>query len=195
MFEDRLARFSRERLDGRDIPEDLRIILIGHWSGDAELLDLIPVEFLEPGTPHPLRDHGYLREDERADPEMQAIMAASDRMSEYVQLVAEGGKGWLGYWFHPAQPAGEPPPLIELDTEARFWSMDGANFAEACIADTAHYEDDPQPRYAALAERLIAKGVPINTKVYSELDGPGFRVDPNELDERLADEERRERGL
>ncbi|MEU8404468.1 hypothetical protein AB0C28_55660 [Nonomuraea sp. NPDC048892] len=39
----------------------------------------------------------YLSQAERADPEMQTINAAFAEMSKYVKLVAEGGKGWIGY--------------------------------------------------------------------------------------------------
>lgn len=194
MFDDRLAEFSRERLGGREIPEDLRIILIGHWSGDEELVDLVPVELLEEGMPHPLRDHSYLSEKERADPEMQCVMAASEQMAEFVQLVCEGGKGWLGYWTHPDQPGDELIP-IELDTEAQFWGMDGDNFAIACLVDECLDEDDEQQRFAELTARAIALGIPISTRALDEVEGPPYIHDPNELNARLIEAERANLGL
>lgn len=195
MYDDRLAEFSRERLGGREVPEDLRIILIGHWDHDEEIIDLFPVEFLEPGAPHPLRDHSYLNERERADPDMQCVVTASNQMAEYVQLVCECRKGWWGYWVHPDQPADEPPPPIELDTEAQYWGLDGRSFAEAYIADTVDDEDDPAAAFAELADRLIALGIPVSTRDYAALESIAEVVDPQRLDEELADAERVKRGL
>ncbi|MFC4565700.1 hypothetical protein ACFO4E_27900 [Nocardiopsis mangrovi] len=38
MSDERPAEFSRERLGGRPVPDDLRILLTEHWAGRTELL-------------------------------------------------------------------------------------------------------------------------------------------------------------
>ncbi|MGQ4486749.1 hypothetical protein ACN6LM_003586 [Streptomyces sp. SAS_281] len=107
MDDERLAAFSRERLDGRPVPDDLRVLLLSQWAGRTELAHLLGLEFFEEGELHPFLDTGYLSEQELADPEMRAVNAGVARMAEYGKLVAKGGKGWVGYWVHPAnRPVG-----------------------------------------------------------------------------------------
>ncbi|MFE3652294.1 hypothetical protein [Streptomyces sp. NPDC059122] len=197
MFEERLAEFSRERLDGRPIPDDLRAMLEAEWGGRTEVADLLGLTFFEPGQLHPLLDTSYLSEKERADPEMQAVNAAAAEMARYVKLVAEGGKGWIGYWHHPDEPADVPTPLIELDTEFTYWSMAGRTLAEACAADQAEYHDEPDERraFALLSAQLAEFGLPLGVTDYDALDELEFTVDPEELTDDLIDAERARRGL
>lgn len=197
MFEERLAQFSRERLDGRPIPDDLRTMLVAQWEDRTDFCHLLGITFLEPGQVHPLLDISYLREAERADPEMQAINAGWAEMSKYVKLVAEGGKGWIGYWLHPDEPADGPPPIIEFDTEGTYWGMSGSTLAEACAAQSARYHDEPDKRIAftLLARQLTELGLPLSTHDYDALYDPEYTVDPEELTEELIDAERAKRGI
>ncbi|GAA3964624.1 hypothetical protein GCM10023085_53970 [Actinomadura viridis] len=54
MYEERLAEFSRERLDGRPIPDDLRTMLVAQWEGRTDFQSLLDVTFFEPGRLSPL---------------------------------------------------------------------------------------------------------------------------------------------
>ncbi|MEU9120960.1 hypothetical protein AB0C96_14060 [Streptomyces sp. NPDC048506] len=197
MFEERLAEFSRERLDGRPIPDDLRTMLVAQWEGRTELCALLGITLFESGKLHPLLDTGYLNEKELADPEMQAINAGAAKMAAYVKLVAEGGKGWIGYWLHPDEPADAPWPLIELDTEFTYWSMAGSTLAEACAADIAQYQDEPdeQAAFAVLSAQLAELGLPLSGDDYDDLHDPGYTVDPEELTDEFIDAERAKRGI
>ncbi|MER5747258.1 hypothetical protein ABT097_28810 [Streptomyces sp. NPDC002225] len=60
MYDERLAAFSRDRLDGRPVPDDLRVLLIAQWEGRTDLARLLGLEFFEPGEVHPLLDTSYL---------------------------------------------------------------------------------------------------------------------------------------
>ncbi|MEU8721085.1 hypothetical protein [Streptomyces antimycoticus] len=198
MFEERLAAFSRERLDGRPIPDDLRTMLVAQWENRTEFRSLLDLRFFASDQLHPLLDTSYLSEAERADPEMQAINAGAAEMAKYVKLVAEGGKGWIGYWLHPDEPTDRPWPVIELDTEFSYWSMAGSTLAEACAADRADYEDEPddaRSAFAQLSARLAELGLPLSGEDYDDLYDPEGIVDPEQLMEELIDAERAKRGV
>ncbi|MBD0739373.1 hypothetical protein [Streptomyces sp. CBMA29] len=197
MYDERLAEFSRERLDGRPVPDDLRVLLVAHWEGRTDFARLLDLDFFEPGDLHPLLDTGYLSEKELADPELRAVNAACAEMATYVKLVAKGGKGWIGYWLHPEEPADRPWHLIELDTEFSFWGLAGRTLTEGCAAERAHYQDEPDERIAftRLASELAALGLPLSTGDYDALDDTGYTVDPEKLMEELVEAEREKLGL
>ncbi|MGC5363735.1 hypothetical protein ACPXCE_18990 [Streptomyces sp. DT24] len=197
MYEERLVEFSRERLDGRPIPDGLRVLLVAQWEGRTDFTRLLGLDFFEAGEVHPLLDTSYLSEKELADPEMQAANAAAAEMAEYVKLVAKGGKGWIGYWLHPGEPADRAWRLLELDTEFSFWRLVGLTLAEGAAAEQASYQDEPDERIAfrQLATELAELGLPLSTHDYDALDDTEYRVDPEKLMEELVEAEREKRGL
>ncbi|MFF5922038.1 hypothetical protein ACFY8C_27430 [Streptomyces flavochromogenes] len=197
MYDERLAEFSRERLDGRPIPDDLRVLLVAQWEGRTDFTRLLDLDFFEAGEVHPLLDTSYLSEKELADPELQAINAATAEMATYVKLVAKGGKGWIGYWLHPDEPAGRPWHLTELDTEFTFWSLGGLTLTEGVAAERSSYQDEPDERIAftQLAAELADLGLPLSTQDYEALDDTAYKVVPEELMEELIEAERARRGL
>lgn len=197
MYDERLAEFSRERLDGRPIPDDLRMLLVAQWEGRTDFTHLLDLDFFEPGEVHPLLDTSYQSEKELADSDMQAINAGAAEMAKYVKLVAKGGKGWMGYWLHPDEPADRPWHLIELDTEFSFWGLVGVTLTEGAASEAARYQDEPDERVAftQLAAELAELGLPLSTRDYDALDDTEYTVDPEELMEELIEAEREKRGL
>ncbi|MGW1183119.1 hypothetical protein ACWD7Y_17325 [Streptomyces drozdowiczii] len=197
VYGERLAEFSRERLDGRPVPDDLRALLIAQWEGRDDFARLLGLEFFEPGELHPFLDTGYLSAEELADPEMRAVNAGAARMAAYVKLVAKGGKGWVGYWLHPDEPTAPAWRLIELDTEFTLWHASGSTLSEAAAAEQAGYQDEPDERlaYAQLAAELAALGLPLSTADFDALDDSDYAVDPEKLMETLIEEERARLGL
>lgn len=193
-YDERLAAFSRERLDGLPVPDDLRVLLLAHWEGRPDFDHLLGLEHFEEGELHPFLDTGYLSEQELADPEMQAVNAGTARMVEYVKLVAKGGKGWVGYWVHPDEPVRRP---IELDTEFTLWQTTGSTLTEALAFEQSAFQDEPDERVAfgQLAAELAALGLPLGTTDYDALDDSDFAVDPEKLMETLVEAERVARGL
>ncbi|MGW1412238.1 hypothetical protein ACWCPY_40580, partial [Streptomyces sp. NPDC002403] len=125
------------------------------------------------------------------------VNAAATEMAEYVKLVAKGGKGWIGYWLHPDEPADRAWHLIELDTEFTFWGPAGLTLTEGAAAERAHYQDEPDERIAftQLAAELAKLGLPLSTQDYDALDDTECAVDPEELMEELIEAEREKRGL
>ncbi|MGW9119733.1 hypothetical protein ACWGRV_24405 [Streptomyces sp. NPDC055663] len=197
MYDERLAEFSRERLDGRPVPDDLRVLLVAQWEGRTDFTRLLDLDFFEAGEVHPLLDTSYLSEEELADPEMQAVNAAAAEMARYVKLVAKGGKGWLGYWLHLDEPADRSWHLMELDTEFSFWGLAGRTLTEGVAAERASYQDEPDERIAftQLAAELGELGLPLSTRDYDALADTEYAVDPEELMEELTEAEREKRGL
>ncbi|WP_371798754.1 hypothetical protein OG963_09560 [Streptomyces sp. NBC_01707] len=197
MYDERLAEFSRERLDGRPIPDDLRVLLVAQWEGRTDFTRLLDLDFFEAGEVHPLLDTSYLSEIELADPEMQSVNAGAAEMAKYVQLVARGGKGWIGYWLHPDEPADRAWHLVELDTEFTFWGLVGLTLTEGSAAEQASYQDEPDERIAftQLAAELAELGLPLSTQDYDALDDTEYTVDPEKLMEELVEAEREKRGL
>ncbi|MFI5768929.1 hypothetical protein ACIA74_10300 [Streptomyces sp. NPDC051658] len=197
MYDERLAGFSRERLDGRPIPDDLRVLLVAQWEGRTDFTHLLDLDFFEAGEVHPLLDTSYLSEKELADPEMQAVNAAAAEMAKYVKLVAKGGKGWIGYWLHPDEPGDRAWHLMELDTEFTFWGLVGLTLTEGVAAERASYQDEPDERIAftRLAAELAELGLPLSTQDYDALDDTEYMVAPEELMEELLEAERKKRGL
>ncbi|MFD3654925.1 hypothetical protein [Streptomyces sp. NPDC058620] len=197
MYDERLAEFSCDRLDGRPIPDDLRVLLVAQWEGRTDFTHLLDLDFFEAGEVHPLLDTSYLSEIELADPEMQAVNAAAAEMAKYVKLVAKGGKGWIGYWLHPDEPADRAWHLIELDTEFTFWGLVGLTLTEGSAAEQASYQDEPDERIAftQLAAELAELGLPLSTQDYDALDDTKYMVHPEKLMEELTEAEREKRGL
>ncbi|WP_406458422.1 hypothetical protein OG782_36140 [Streptomyces sp. NBC_00876] len=197
MYDERLAEFSRERLDGRPIPDDLRVLLVAQWEGRNDFTRLLDLDFFEAGELHPLLDTSYLSEKDLADPEMQALNAAAAEMAKYVKLVAKGGKGWIGYWLHPGEPADRAWHLIELDTEFSFWTLVGLTLTEGVVAERSSYQDEPDEgiAFTQLAAELAVLGLPLGIQDYDALDDTAYGVDPEKLMEELVEAEREKRGL
>ncbi|MEU1438703.1 hypothetical protein ABZ438_32180 [Streptomyces sp. NPDC005786] len=197
MYDAQLAEFSRERLDGRPVPDDLRVLLVAQWEGHTAFAHLLHLDFFEAGAAHPLLDTSYLSAEELAAPEMRAVNAAAAEMSQYVKLVAEGGKGWVGYWLHPDEPADRAWRLVELDTEFTYWRPVGLTLTEGAAAEQAGYQDEPDERVAftRLAAELAALGLPLSTQDFDALDDTEYVVDPEDLMKELIEAERAKRGL
>lgn len=103
---------------------------MAQWDGRTDFTRPLRLDFFEAGEVHSLLDTGCPSDEERADPEMQAVNAAAAGVAAYVELVAKGGKGWVGYRLHPAEPTGRAWRLIEWDTEFSFWNMEELTGAE-----------------------------------------------------------------
>ena len=197
MDEERLAAFSRERLDGRPLPADLRTLLVAQWEGRDAFARLLRLDFFAPGEVHPLLDTDYLSEAELADPEMQCVNAAAAQLAEHLKLVARYGHNWIGYWLHPDEPADRGWRPAELDTEFSVRVLPGRTLAEAAAAELADHQDEPDERagYAALAAELARLGLPLGTREYDALGAAEARVDPDGFLEALVEAERGRRGL
>ncbi|WP_327710991.1 hypothetical protein OG912_22585 [Streptomyces sp. NBC_00464] len=156
MYDERLKEFSRQRLGGRPVPEDVRLLATAQWEGRGHPFEQFGIAILEPSAPHPLTDFSYLGEKQRADPDIMANCAASAQMATYLQAVAQDEDGsFYGYWLHPLQRVDpNPPPVVKVDTELTYWELGGRTFAEACLYDIAFDDDELFAEVAAALAKL-----------------------------------------
>jgi|GEM_PF-5829277 len=194
MTAERLAEFSRARLGGRNVPDDLRVMLAAQWAGDTSFLEMVGVEFIEADEQHPLLDTSYLRPEELADPEIQSMNAAMATISEHARLVARSDDVWLGYWTHPDEPADREPSIVEVDTEYSFRLHPGRSLAEALVVAASEYSDDEEA-HAELAAAMATAGITGVATDPSEVPEPGSIVDPEDEVRALVIAERATRGL
>jgi hypothetical protein len=193
MVDERILDFGRERLAGRPVPDDLAILLAAQWAGNNGPLEDLEIEFLAPGHTLELVDHSYLREKDRANPDIMANVAAMDEISRHIGYVAEGLNGAaLGYWLHPDEPADRPAPVVRLDTEGQFDILDGTTFAEAVIGCWVHDDDE---WFGRLADGFEELGVAMPVRRSADLAPAVVVVDPAKLHHRLFYAERARRGL
>ncbi|MFF5213487.1 hypothetical protein [Streptosporangium sp. NPDC000396] len=193
MLDDRLEQFSRERLGGRPVPDDLRVLLTAQWEGRRGFFKRFGIMFLEPGEVDPLLDHSYLNERDRANPDIMANVAAFGQMTQYLKVVArhEDG-GCYGYWVHPDEPADRPARIIQVDTEGSYRVLNGTTFTEACVAE---YADDRDEMFADTAEEFAELGIPIIARSVADLHKPELLVNPDDVHEELYNTEREKQGM
>ncbi|ROO86000.1 hypothetical protein EDD29_3557 [Actinocorallia herbida] len=172
----RLAEFARVRLGGRPVPEDLRTVLTETWEGRPGLVEQLGVRILEPGTTHVLMDHSYLSAADRANPDLMANVAAMTETAEYLRFVVELAQDFLlGYWFHPAEPADRPAPIVLLDTEGTYEPMPGATLTEAVVSYWAGRDDGTYADYRA---ELAALGLSLSPRSLADLTEPTLALHP-----------------
>jgi hypothetical protein len=197
MWEDRLEQFARERLGGRPVPVDLRVLLESTWNGDSGPIDELGLSFLEPGVPNPMLDVGYLNETDWANPDIAANVAAIQEVARYVGPVAITDNGdLLGYWLHPDQPADRPLRTFRYDTEGQCSVFGQCSLAETIVI--THLDPDDES-YAAVLDDFERLGVPVSTRDWAELedildDDPHFAVTPGELHSVLYEAEKARRA-
>lgn len=193
MCEERLKEFSRLRLDGRPVPEDVRLLATAQWEGRGHPFEQFGITILEPGAPHPLTDFSYLSAEERADPDIMANCAASTQMATYLMAVAQDeDSGFYGYWLHPGQRVDrQPPPVVKVDSELTYWELGGRTFAEACLYDIA-FDDDAL--FAEVAAALAELHVPVSAGSRAGLAELSADPAPEDTHRRLYHSERERLG-
>lgn len=202
MESDRIEEFSQERLGGRAVPEDLRILLRLVEQGRRSPLDDTGVKLLAPGEVNPMLDTGYLNERDRADPDIMANVAAIAAVAAHIGTVARHEDGdAIGYWFHPAESANQRARLVRWDNEGQFSLMDGDTFAEAVVLEWFWDEDDDEAReqVSDLVREFAEVGIDISAPCAADVDGlPAHvpvAVHPSRLHRQIYAEERLKRGL
>jgi hypothetical protein len=196
---DQILAALAERLRGRPVPEDLRrlVVIQAERPADVErsadpLLHTETVIF-EPGESHALLDHSYLNDNDRADPEIMANIAAIDAVLPHAAWIGTLlDDDVVGYWLHPDEPVGEPPLVVTFSTEGEFDLQPGVSLVEAVIYHYAGYKDD---RFAAVAELYEAHGLPIAARRADDLPHRRAVVDPGVLHSKQFAKECAARGL
>lgn len=184
MWEERLARFSRGRLKGRPVPDDLRAMLVATWEGRADPEEEWGLAFLEPDESPSVVFSGHLDDEARADPGTMANVAAHRQTHQHIGVVAAGEGGlrlFWGYWLHPSEPADRPPRIVICDTEGFYEVLGGCGTLAEAIAS-----DDGEEIFDERTERFEELGIPFGPYRWEDLEAlreadPGTVVSPQEL--------------
>jgi hypothetical protein len=189
--EEALAQFSRLRLAGREIPADLRTLLMLQWqrgtaNAGADPLGAMGVTLLESAQTHPLLDHSYLNDQDRADPDIMANVAAMQSTSAHAAFVAiDQDDNLVGYWFGPDNAGIADAALLKLDSEGQFLLLEGRTLSEALLGSHA-FEDGA--KFAQLKQTFAEAGIAIGADSWDELPYPNPATDPAGFHEQRYEE-------
>jgi hypothetical protein len=197
------SEYSRKRLGGRPIPDDLRALLKMQWqrpstppSDDEEAPDplaFIDARLLEADESHDLLDHSYLTPKDLQNPDIAANVDAIKSVCQYAAFVAVDTAGDLfGYWFGPEQLPIEAAPIVRFDTEGSFSLVTGRALAESLLGYSPYDEDED---YTELRAWFTKLGVNIEPARWKDAGSHTAPTDPDEMHSRLYNEGRRARGL
>jgi hypothetical protein len=190
-MEEKLAQYSQSRLAGRAIPADLRILLLLQWqrgaaNAGADPLAEMSVKLLEAGETHDMLDLSYLNDDDRANPDIMANVAAMQSTCEHAAFVASDQDGSLvGYWFGPENVAIGDAAIFKLDSEGQFLLLEGRTLSEALLGN--HVFEDTE-KFAQLKAKFADVGVEIRGDSWDELPYPNPPSDPGTFHEERYEE-------
>jgi hypothetical protein len=196
--EEKIAEYRRQRLGGREIPADLRALLVLQWqrgSADAgaDPLEAMGVTLLDPGESHDLLDHSYLNATDRANPDIMANVAAMQITCEHAVFVARDEDGALiGYWLGPENVGIGAAPILKLDSEGQFALLEGATLSEGLLGN--HVFEDTE-RFAELKAAFAKVGIAIKGDSWDDLPYPKAPTDPGVYHEKRYVENRNKAGL
>ena len=190
--EQQLVDYSRQRLAGREIPADLRTLLLLHWQGSDGPLSGMGASLLEANESHDLLDHSYLNDKDRADPDIMANVAAIKSTCEHAAFVAQNQDGNVfGYWFGPENVGINDAPIVKLDTEGQFDLLGGRTLSEALLGD--HVFEDAG-RFAEFKTLFAAAGIAIAGDSWDDLVYPKPPTTPGAFHEKLYRENQQKEG-
>lgn len=196
---DQILASLAERLRGRPVPDDLRRLVAiqaerpADAAGSRDPLLHTRTVIFEPGESDALLDHSYLNDNDRADPDIMANVAAIDAVlphAAWIGTLLDGDV--VGYWLHPEEPVDEPMLVVTFSTEGEFDIQPGESLVEAVIYHYAGYTDD---QFAAVAELYEAGGLPVAARRADDLPFRRAVVSPGVLHGERYEEERAARGL
>lgn len=168
--------FQQQVLRGHDLPADLRLLVAGAAEGEETPFDDLEAEPLLPGSDD-VNDTSYLSEEERADPDIAANLAAIDEVLARAVWVARDGEGRAyGYWLEGRAEADgvQGAPIVTFDSEGQFDLSPAATLAEACVYANALDEED----FEAGRDAFAGAGIAFSAQTLGELDDVEATVSP-----------------
>jgi hypothetical protein len=184
--DEKLAAYSRLRLGGRALPPDLRTLLMLQWQNAATPLSEVGARLIGDDEAHDLLEHSYLNDDDRANPDIMANVAAIESTCEHAVFVVEDcDRAILGYWFGPENVDIADAPIVKYDTEGQFLLMEGTTVSEALVGATA-FED--VERFAELKQAFTNVGIEIAADRWDDLKYPDPPTGPGEFHEQRYEE-------
>lgn len=194
------ACFKREVAGTDTPPRDLEVLGWATISGAGTPFDEMELFAILPNEKDQLLNeqvfgHDYLSEKERADPEIQATIAATEQVAQMITFVAKDADGNLyGYWHGKKNRPIHEAPIVQYDTEGQFYIMPGASLTEAFCASYCFEEDD---LFAEMKEWFESHDVPFVCDSWQEVydSEQELEDDPSELHDEFYYAERAKQGL
>ncbi len=167
------AEFSRNRLDGEPVPDDLKILL--PLRDDLAKRTGVRLEWAEKWAPW--LDTNEPGDAERRDPDDIAKLLATREVCGYIAFVAVDEDGrYFGYWRGPTRRKVEHSPLVIFDQAGHFHLCIASTFAEAVLEKEYGHE-----RFDKLRAWYRALGIPIGWESPSQMTFPHEKITPKDL--------------
>jgi hypothetical protein len=168
-----LSRFSRNRLGGEPVPDDLTILL-PHRDELAERTG-IRLEWADAWAPW--LDTNDSSEAGLADPDIIASRRATKDVCGLIAFVAsDAERQYFGYWRGPGRRMVAKSPLVFHDNEGEFHLCISSTFAEAILEKVYGYKG-----FAELRAWLESLGITIGWDSPSQLTYPHEKLPPKDL--------------
>jgi hypothetical protein len=179
---DGLAAFSRNRLGGEPVPDDVKALL----AHADEFAKRTGIELNGEEGWAPWLDTSYLSAADRTNPDITANVRAMAEVCGLIAFIAATEEGeYFGYWRGTGKRAVAASPLVRLDNEGQFNLCGCTTFAEAVLGET--YGDE---KIEALREWFRSLGIALKGEEPAEEE-----QGPDELHSELYYRYRKEAGL
>jgi hypothetical protein len=176
---DQLAAFSTAHLGGQAAPPDLALLLEVQWNGTSDVLADLGFRFWRDAKRSPLLEMTYLNDNDRANPNTMANVAAAQDVFAFIAFVGEDDDGnAYGYWLGPDHRPIENAPIISYDTEGQFSVRPGRMLAEALLADRFSSQED---EFLMLRDQLNQLGLNISAASPRDLHAPDVKPAPEQV--------------
>jgi hypothetical protein len=173
-----LSEFSHNRLKGEPMPEDLKALL----SHSDEFLERTGIELNWEKNWEPWLDTSYLSDEERADPEIAANIAAIEEVCRLIAFVGATEDGNLfGYWRGPEARSIAESPIVRFDNEGQFDLLAGPSFADAIVVEQTFNQE----QFDQLKNWLQSLGIMVRAETPEDADYPEEKNEPNDMHQQL----------
>jgi hypothetical protein len=136
-----IAEFSRNRLNGEQVPADVEALLLHR----AEVAERLGVNLAANADWAPWLDTSYLSPEDLANSGIMANVKAIHDVCGLISFIAYDEESqYYGYWRGAEANPISRAPLVLLDNEGQFRQCAGTTFAEAIYVDFAEsYSQKP----------------------------------------------------
>jgi hypothetical protein len=179
-----LAQFSRNRLGGEPVPNDVRILL----SLRDELAGRTGIRLEWDEDWAPWLDMRPPSDPDRRDVDLGARLRATREVCRLIAFIAAGEGGpYFGYWRGPALRPVASSPVVVLEKDGRFHLCAASSFAEAILEREYGGE-----QFNKIRAWLRSLGIPIRWESPAHLTYPHERLPPKELHRILCERYRQD---
>jgi hypothetical protein len=177
-----LSEFSRNRLDGEPVPDDLKILL--HHRDELAERTGIRLDWAEEWAPRLVTSS--LSQADRQDPDIIANLRAIHEVCRFITFVAEQNGRYFGYWRGPTHRSVASSPLVVFDNDGLFHLCIASSFAETILEKSYGHEG-----FHEFRSWLQSIGISIGWENPSQLTFPHEKLAPKEMYKELFERYRK----